>query len=211
MILLEAQGLKKRYKERELLRGISLTLSPGEKLAITGRSGSGKTTLLHLLSTLDSFDEGILKIEGEVVSEKRALLLRKETFGFLFQFHYLIPELTVRENILLPIQIARKPLPIQRMEELLDRFQLVRCQHQKAALLSGGERQRAALIRASIHQPKLLFADEPTGNLDPENAKIVIDYLLQEIPTLILVTHEKEVAKQCKNCFELKEGMLIPC
>lgn len=209
-MILRAKEITKSYENRPILKKIDLTIEKNEKIAITGMSGSGKTTLLNILGTLEPYDSGNLDILGIDPKKQKALLpsLRNEQIGFIFQFHHLIPEMSVIENILLPQQIQRKKNDPSFALDLLNRLQLLHLKEAKVENLSGGEKQRIALIRAYINHPQLILADEPTGNLDPLTSKIIIDYLLTMEHALILVTHEKEMAKRCSRRFELIDGFL---
>src|SRR6478672_8923271 len=190
--LLTASNLHKTYRKDavkvRVLRGLDLEVYPGEFLSIVGVSGSGKSTLLHLLGTIDRPDEGIIRLEGERIDDlpsERRDLLRNQTFGFIFQFYHLLPELTTLENVLMPSMIAlsvlgwlraRRTLR-QQATELLDRVGLSHRLHHKPRELSGGEMQRAAIARALINRPRVLLADEPTGNLDSDQGGQIVRLL----------------------------------
>ncbi len=198
----------------KVLKNVNLTIENGDFVAITGRSGSGKTTLLYLLSTLDNPSQGRIEIDGQnplKMSEDELHSFRNQNIGYVFQFHYLLPELTVLENVLLP---ARKMNLLKNREayaiELLKKFGLEERMHYFPNQISGGEQQRAAIARALVMKPKYIFADEPTGNLDSANAKVVIE-LLREVnretgATVIMVTHEAEFAEQAKRQVVMVDG-----
>jgi lipoprotein-releasing system ATP-binding protein len=202
---------------REVLVGLDMVVSSGEKLAIMGPSGSGKTTLLNLLGTLDTPDKGKITLENDELaklSESAILQLRNRKIGFVFQFHHLLPQCTLWENVLLPT------LPIKgdkkefhnRAEELLKYMELWEYRNSKPAELSGGECQRTAVARALINKPSLILADEPTGSLDEKNANHLMDLLVsinKEMGiTLIIATHSMDVAKRMDKIFRIKNGKL---
>jgi lipoprotein-releasing system ATP-binding protein len=202
---------------REVLVGLDMVVSSGEKLAIMGPSGSGKTTLLNLLGTLDTPDKGKITLENDELaklSESAILQLRNRKIGFVFQFHHLLPQCTLWENVLLPT------LPIKgdkkefhnRAEELLKYMELWEYRNSKPAELSGGECQRTAVARALINKPSLILADEPTGSLDEKNANQLMDLLVsinKEMGiTLIIATHSMDVAKRMDKIFRIKNGKL---
>ena len=180
-----------------------------------GKSGSGKSTLLNILSTLDSSDRGSLKINGDNIrnfSDNDISSLRNYYIGFVFQFHHLLPDFTVFENILMPKWINKKKFRLEWALELLDVLELKKNRDQYPSELSGGERQRVAVLRALINKPKILFADEPTGNLDEKNALILVD-LFRKINrdfgvTIVLTTHNSDVASIGNVKYELKSALL---
>lgn len=203
----------------EILKDVSLELSAGESLAIVGPSGSGKSTLLQIIGTLDEPTEGHVTIEGQdpfELSEPDLAKFRSEKIGFVFQDHHLLPQLTALENVLVPtLANAARPEMSTRAKHLLDQVGLASRMEHRPAELSGGERQRVAIARALIHQPLLLLADEPTGNLDPKTADSVAELLLQlqadtSSPTLlIVVTHSYELARQLQQVRTIEAGELI--
>ncbi|MCI4453542.1 MAG: ABC transporter ATP-binding protein [Thermodesulfobacterium sp.] len=224
MILLSLKDVQKSYKVGEevvcVLRQVNLEVYQGEKVAILGPSGSGKTTLLNLISALDRPDAGKVFYLGKDVhalTEDEQAEYRLHEVGFIFQFYHLLPELTVLENVLLPGIIAKKDLAAlkERAFELLAHLSLEGKAHYKVYPLSGGERQKVAIARALLLKPKLVLADEPTGNLDPHSAETVINLLFflceREGSTLILVTHNHELAKRCEKRYLLREGHLVEC
>jgi lipoprotein-releasing system ATP-binding protein len=223
--LLAAVDLCKTYRKHAIevpvLRGLNLSVQPGEFLSVVGYSGSGKSTLLHLLGTLDRPDEGQILLAGRRIdnlpAEQRDLL-RNATFGFIFQFYHLLPELTTLENVLMPPMIAlsvlgwlraRRSLK-QQATELLDRVGLGHRLHHKPRELSGGEMQRAAIARALINRPRILLADEPTGNLDVDKGAEII-HLLRDLNrqdglTIIMVTHNLEIVSSTDRIVRLVKG-----
>lgn len=202
---------------QEILRGISFEIKAGEFVALKGRSGSGKSTLLYVLSTLDNPTHGELFIEGKNtkdLSDKGLHQFRNERVGFVFQFHYLLPELSALENVLMP---ARKQgLEEEKREraiELLNLFDLKDKHHHRPRELSGGQNQRVAIARALIMSPAFLFADEPTGNLDSGNSERVFK-ILTEInrklgTTIVMVTHDDELSRNAHRIIELRDGRLV--
>src|SRR3712207_4826259 len=220
--ILELRHLEKYYEETEnklhIIRDLSFNIEEGEFVTILGRSGSGKSTLLNLIGLLDKADEGEIILGGKVLSTTTEIeknQLRNEFLGFVFQFHYLLPEFTALENVMLPAMLAKKMKKEEievRAKELLNSVGLgERLQH-KPNQLSGGEKQRVAIARALINQPKLLLADEPTGNLDEETSETIFS-IFKEInekygQTIIVVTHSRELAKISSRQIYLKKGML---
>jgi lipoprotein-releasing system ATP-binding protein len=225
--VLSAVALQKTYRKyaikAEVLRGLDLEVQQGEFLSIVGASGSGKSTLLHLLGVLDRPDKGEILFDGKRIDNlpsQRRDQLRNQTFGFIFQFYHLLPELTALENVLMPQMIARSVFGwmVHRREiknravELLDRVGLGRRLHHRPRELSGGEMQRAAVARALINRPRVLLADEPTGNLDEETARQVLPVLLslarKRGATLVIVTHDTGLALSADRMLELRDGRL---
>jgi lipoprotein-releasing system ATP-binding protein len=225
--VLTATNLHKTYHkyavEVPVLRGLDLDVDPGEFLSIVGVSGSGKSTLLHLLGTLDRPDEGRICLDGERIdnlpSERRDLL-RNQTFGFIFQFYHLLPELNALENVLLPQMIGhsvfdwlkkRRPLR-RRATELLERVGLGQRLRHKPRELSGGEMQRAAIARALVNQPRILLADEPTGNLDAATGREIVrllrDLNRDEGLTIIMVTHNLDIVAETDRVVRLVTGQI---
>ena len=224
---LSAHGLNKSYwkgkNEVPVLRGVDLEVERGELLAVVGASGSGKSTLLHLLGLLDAPDDGKVALEGVRIDdrpERSRDLLRNRTFGFIFQFYHLLPELTALENVLMPQLIGHglwsywreRGRLKQEGEDLLRRVGLGHRLGHLPSELSGGEMQRAAIARALAGQPSVLLADEPTGNLDAASGQGVID-LLRDLNrehglTMILVTHDQNIAQQADRVVRLVEGRI---
>jgi lipoprotein-releasing system ATP-binding protein len=202
-----------------VLRGVSLTLSGGQNLAVLGPSGSGKSTLLHIIGTLDQPTAGSIRLGGQdpfALPEPRLASFRNEKIGFVFQDHHLLPQCSVLENVLLPMVAAGRVRQesIDRARTLLDRVGLADRLEHRPAELSGGERQRVAVARALIHRPVLLLADEPTGNLDRTTAasvgQLLLDLQRQEQTMMIIVTHSLELAARLDRRLELDEGRLRP-
>lgn len=214
-MILSATNLKKTFKTPhpiEILSGISLTLRAGESIAITGRSGEGKTTLLHILGTLEPFDSGELIIDGKSFSTP-VPAFRNSRIGFIFQAFNLLEDFTALENVLMPARIARKSFDRKKGLELLSLVNLRERADFPAKLLSGGERQRIAIARALCNDPDLLFADEPSGNLDRASADAVSTLLFDLVrsakKTLVLVTHDMDLAARCDRTFHLSQGKLV--
>ncbi|MEM1181064.1 MAG: ABC transporter ATP-binding protein [Acidobacteriota bacterium] len=202
-----------------VLRGATLRLAPGEMVAVVGPSGSGKSTLLHLLGALDLPDRGSVKLAGEDLastSRRDLARLRNEKLGFVFQFHRLLPDFNAIENVMMPGRIAGRPLSdvADQSRQLLTEVGLDHRLDHFPSQLSGGERQRVALCRALVMAPRVLLADEPTGNLDPSSAETVFNLLLElqnrHRTTTVLVTHNPELAKRCGRIVTLDEGVLSP-
>jgi len=215
--LLRAENVKKVIRNYEVLKGISLSVRRGEFLSIVGASGSGKSTLLYILGLLDAPTEGKVFLEGKRVdftNERELSSIRNEKLGFIFQFHYLIPELTALENVLVPMLKRGKPVKEakEKAEHLLLELGLGEKLNRKPYELSGGEQQRVAIARALANDPVLLLADEPTGNLDSVNTKKVMDIFLkinERGATIIMVTHEKELAEMTHRTLEMRDGKVV--
>lgn len=199
------------------LRGIDLTIQPGEFVAIMGPSGSGKSTLMHLLGCLDLPSDGIVQLDGHDVTkldEDRLAQIRGKKIGFVFQTFNLIPTLTALENVELPLffqGVSRVERRV-RAAELLGKVGLDGRMHHKPSQLSGGERQRVAIARALANNPEIILADEPTGNLDSESGKAILDLLAQlhrEGKTIILVTHNPEAAAYTQRILRIRDGRLV--
>ena len=218
-VILSSKNLVKTYRNGKdrliVLDGISINIVSGSINTIVGESGSGKSTLLNVLSSLDSFDQGDLVINGKDIkslSEEGLSTFRNRTIGFIFQFHHLLPDFTVNENILMPIWIKSGYKKNQESLNLLDDFGLIKIKDKYPNEISGGERQRVAIIRAIINNPKIIFADEPSGNLDEKNSIKLID-LFKTInrdygTTILLTTHNPQIASIGNKVFELKSGAL---
>ena len=218
-VILSSKNLVKTYRNGKdrliVLDGISINIASGSINTIVGESGSGKSTLLNVLSSLDSFDQGDLVIDGKDIkslSEESLSKFRNRTIGFIFQFHHLLPDFTVNENILMPIWIKSGYKKNQESLNLLDDFGLIKLKDKYPNEISGGERQRVAIIRAIINNPKIIFADEPSGNLDEKNSIKLID-LFKTInrdygTTILLTTHNPQIASIGSRVFELKSGEL---
>jgi len=215
--VLECNAVSKQYDSRFVLRDVSLQLAPGERLALTGPSGSGKSTLLNCLGGIDRPDSGDILVAGEnlaLLSSDALASLRRERLGNIFQFFHLLPTLTVRENVEFPLLLLGIPAPerAHRSDVLLRRVEIAHRAEALPSTLSGGEMQRCAIARALVHQPALILADEPTGNLDSRNGAIILE-LLQALTdetttALILVTHSEEAARICHRGVSLRDGVL---
>lgn len=217
--LLAAKDLAKTYhigrRTVEVLRGISFEVNAGDFIALRGASGSGKSTLLHLLGGLDVPDSGSIAFEGERMSlwgPAKLAAFRNLRVGFVFQAYHLLPELDALENVCLPARVARRPAAevIARARALLTRVGLSERLDHRPAELSGGEQQRVAIARALINQPRLVLADEPTGNLDSQTGGGIMDLLCsiqrEEGMTLVMVTHDPRVAARAPKVLELVDG-----
>lgn len=219
-ILIEVKDLKKSYPvtndtRLEVLKGINLNILKEEIVAIVGKSGAGKSTLLHILGTLDKPESGKVLFESEDVflkKEKQIAEFRSRKIGFIFQFHHLLPEFTAIENVMIPSMISGT-LDKTRAAEVLTEVGLKSRLEHKPSELSGGEAQRVAIARALINSPKLVLADEPTGNLDSENADAVIDLIFdlrkKYKQTFVIVTHNEEFANKCDRIIKLHDGKVV--
>ncbi len=215
--ILECHNVTRTYGHFKALGGVSLNLERGSQYAIQGASGSGKSTLLYLLGGLDRASSGKILYDGKELgrmSDRSLARYRNRVVGFVFQFHFLLPSMTCEDNILLPLRLGGlKPGDYtKRMSELADRLGVGHCLKKHPYQLSGGEQQRINLIRAVLLRPTLLLCDEPTGNLDSENSKLVTA-LLHELSgesesTLVVVTHDLSVAQSFQNQIFLKDGMI---
>jgi lipoprotein-releasing system ATP-binding protein len=219
---IEVRGVRKLFlhggRTLEVLRGVDLDISAGEMVSIVGASGVGKSTLLHVLGTLDAPSSGTIRIDGEDLTgmgAARLALFRNRTIGFVFQFHHLLPEFTALENVMMPALIQRLPLAIarQRATTILERVRLAERLSHRPSELSGGEQQRVALARALVLEPRLLLADEPTGNLDRQSGEEVHE-LLCELNrergiSMIVVTHNPELAKRMPRQLRMDDGILV--
>ncbi len=211
--LLQAEGLSKRVSsERWLFRHLEISVAPGEQLALCGASGVGKSSLLNLLAGLDQPDEGRVLFQGKdlaVISNSERLALRRSTFGFVFQAFHLMPHLNALQNVMVPCLLAGLDFSQskERAERLLDSLALTEVAQSFPSVLSGGEQQRVALARALVHQPAVVLADEPTGNLDPETANKALNLLCstcrEQGASLIMVTHSAEAAARLDRTFLL--------
>ncbi|ODV11605.1 MAG: ABC transporter [Rhodanobacter sp. SCN 68-63] len=199
-----------------ILRGVSLAVRAGESFAIVGASGSGKTTLLGLLAGLDLPTGGSIRVDGqklETMDEEARADLRRRLVGFVFQSFHLLPALTAEENVMLPLELEGARDARARAREALDAVGLDSRRRHYPAQLSGGEQQRVAIARAFVHGPRLLFADEPTGNLDQRTGHHITDLLFalnrDRQTTLVLVTHDAALAARCQRRIELEEGRVV--
>lgn len=221
-LVLECRGVTKTFgkdsRRTDVLRGIDLELKAGELACVIGQSGVGKSTLLHVLGTLEPLSGGQLLIHGQDISKLSASELaafRNRTLGFIFQFHYLLQEFTALENVLMPALVAGEPRekyePLAR--ELLEEVGLGHRIEHRPGELSGGEQQRVAVARALVMNPKIILADEPTGNLDSENAQMVKDLLVSlnesRGVTLVLVTHDLSIANEFPRKIIMRDGKIV--
>jgi lipoprotein-releasing system ATP-binding protein len=217
-MVLKANNIHKSYGSLEILKGVNLEVQAGEIVSIVGKSGAGKSTLLHILGTLDASDKGDLHIRDTritTLSARKLAAFRNRHIGFVFQFHHLLPEFTALENVCIPGYIGQKPDEEvkKRAAELLDYLGLSDRVTHKPTELSGGEQQRVAVARSLINQPDIIFADEPTGNLD-SMASQDLHRLIRQLrddygQAFVIVTHNKELADLSDRCMEMKDGLLI--
>ncbi|HEV7122428.1 MAG TPA: ATP-binding cassette domain-containing protein [Rhodanobacter sp.] len=218
--LLEAGNVSKSVRGPEgrldILSGIDLRIMAGESFAIVGASGSGKTTLLGLLAGLDTPDTGRITLDGHALQqldEEARADLRRRLVGFVFQSFHLLPALTAEENVMLPLELEGRSDARRRAREALDAVGLSPRRRHYPAQLSGGEQQRVAIARAFVHEPRVLFADEPTGNLDQRTGHHICDLLFglnrDHHTTLVLVTHDSTLAARCQRGIELDEGRVM--
>ena len=219
-VLLTASQLNKTVQVGEqtlsIIKDVNIHINAGEFVVIMGKSGSGKSTLLGLLAALDYPDSGTIELAGQTLSsldEDALAVIRQHDMGFVFQSFHLLPTLTVAENIAFPLDIARRPNPA-RVDELIDAVDLGHRRHSLPSQLSGGEQQRTAVARALVSHPKIVFADEPTGNLDEQNADQVMQLLLdlrQKVGSaLVVVTHDPALAEMADRVITMHDGRIVP-
>ena len=215
--MITATGIRKRFGDLDVLKGVDLHVAPGEVVSIVGASGAGKTTLLQILGTLEKADSGSLVINGEEVtklSSKALSTFRNKHIGFVFQFHHLLPEFTALENAMMPGLIAGKSKAecTKRAEELLARLNVLARKEHKPSQLSGGEQQRIAVARALFNNPSVVLADEPSGNLDSAHAKelhqLFFDLRKELGQTFVIVTHNEELAGMADRRLVIKDGVI---
>jgi lipoprotein-releasing system ATP-binding protein len=221
MSLLTVNDLSKSYREStgnlEVLKGVNLQVEAGEMIAITGESGSGKSTLLHLLGMLDKADDGEILYFDKLkkATDKDINEFRNKNIGFVFQFHYLLEDFTAEENIAMPMFLASRNFgkSIKEARILLKSFDLFDRREHYPNQLSGGEQQRVAVARALINKPQIVFADEPTGNLDARHSDELVELLVglnkANEQTFVLVTHNKEIAAKMQRRYHLQDGVII--
>lgn len=219
--VMELKGITKVYGEKiktQVLFGVDLKFYEGSFNAIIGQSGSGKSTLMNILGTLDNPTDGEIFINGQNTKNMKAnqiSYLRNQNIGFIFQFHYLLPEFTALENVLMPYKISKQkitPEILDRANELLDFVGLKKVKNNLAKNMSGGQQQRVAIARSLINNPKIILADEPTGNLDSDSTEQVYT-LLREInakykTTFIIITHDRKIAEKADRIIEIKDGRI---
>lgn len=227
-VILEARGIRKSYHKNKIelpvLRGVDVAFGRGEMSALVGRSGSGKSTLMHLLATLDQPDSGEVWFDGKRVDHlpRRARdMYRNQEIGIIFQFYHLLPELSAVENVLAPAMISRSVIGYfrerkwlqRRAEAMLDRVGLLERKSHKPCEMSGGEMQRVAIARSLMSHPKLLLADEPTGNLDTETGESILQLLRQlntdDKLTIVMITHDEAIADLADRCYRMQDGLLV--
>lgn len=217
-MILEAKNITKSYGPLRVLNGVSLAVQKGEVISIVGASGAGKSTLLHILGTLDRPDSGGVNIDGEDIFTKKDKVLakfRNARLGFIFQFHHLLPEFTALENVCIPAYIGgkKKAESEKRAKELLSLLKLEQRIGHKPSELSGGEQQRVAVARALMNSPAIVMADEPSGNLDSDNARdlhrLFFDLRDQLGQTFIIVTHNQDLAKMADRTIVMKDGKVV--
>ena len=219
--IIEAKSLVKTYRrgreEIQALRNVDFHVNEGEFVSIIGPSGSGKTALLNVLGCLDSPTSGSLRLNGTEtwgLKERNLVKLRRENIGFVFQQFYLMPTLTARENIELPLLFSKKNRNKSRIDEVLEMVGLSERGDHLPSQLSGGEMQRVAIGRALINDPRIILADEPTGNLDSATSQMIFD-LFRELNrkglTLVIVTHNLDLARQAEKMYTLRDGQIVGC
>ena len=222
-IILQCKGLTKRYQQGELdvdvLKGVDLTINAGTRVAIMGASGSGKSTLLHLLGGLEKPSSGEVILDNISINRIKAsklAKLRNQSLGFIYQFHHLLNEFTLLENVAMPLLIGNKSIKVaqQQATTLLERVGLGHRVKHKPSELSGGERQRSAIARALINTPKCVLADEPTGNLDSKTAENIYQLMYelnQELQvSFLIVTHDKALAYRMDTVLQMEDGLIVP-
>lgn len=216
--MLTATNIHKYYDQLWVLRGVDLTINKGEIASIVGPSGSGKSTLLHILGTLDHPSQGEVKVNNQRINfldDKQVAAFRNRHIGFVFQFHHLLPEFTAVENVCIPGWMAgkKKKEVAERAVQLLEMLGLGGRLENKPHALSGGEQQRVAVARALINNPDIVFADEPTGNLDSANARelhqLFFDLRKQFNQTFLIVTHNEELAQMSDRILHMKDGKIV--
>ena len=219
-LILEVKNITKEVNSPEglltIVKDINLTVEQGKPISLVGPSGSGKTTLLAIMAGLDLPTFGTVNLFGSEITnldEDRRAQIRGQNVGFVFQSFHLMPRLTALDNVMLPLEISGDPFSMEKAQEALEQVGLSKRAKHFATQLSGGEKQRVAIARSIVNKPKILFADEPTGNLDKKSSDSISDLLfsLNEIiqTTLVLVTHDLFLAERCKEVYELSEGQIL--
>lgn len=218
MELIRTENVVKNYQNTQVLKSVDLAVKEGEFIGIMGKSGSGKTTLLKIMGMIEPVTDGKVFYEKgnvERISEKEAARIRREELGFIFQEFFLMDSLTVLENVMLPLLIGKMAgvSAKERAKKLIRKFGIDGLEEKMPDELSGGERQRTAICRALINNPRIVFADEPTGNLDSKSGKVVIDALetinKELLKTVIMVTHDPQMASHCDRVILLKDGKIL--
>ena len=216
--MIEGKGIVKNYGNLRVLKGVDIHIKKGEVVAITGKSGAGKSTLLHILGTLDQSDEGTILFDDHDISKynnKELAKFRNSEIGFIFQFHYLLPEFTALENVCIPGFIAKRSENevIEEAKKLLDYLGLTDRMQHKPGALSGGEQQRVSVARALINKPSVIFADEPSGNLDIQSSQelhsLIFKLRNDFNQTFVLVTHNTDLANMSDRCLEMRDGQIL--
>lgn len=222
-LIIDAKNITKSYgsgaSRFDALKDVSFQVTRGESVAIVGKSGSGKSTLMHLIALLDKPDTGTIEVDGADalrMKQRELNTFRNKTFGFVFQQFFLTPNTSVLDNVILPLKIAgvKRSERKRRGIEMLTQFELESKVNNKATALSGGQKQRVVIARALINEPSVIFADEPTGNLDSATGAVVEDILFtlnkEQGITLVIVTHDEELAAKCDRQVFLKDGEIVP-
>ena len=220
MEILKCEGVRKVYGSREnlvtALDGIDLSVEKGEFVAIVGASGSGKSTLLHILGSVDKPTAGKVLVDGEDISKlnpTQSAIFRRRKVGLVYQFYNLIPTLTVRKNILMPLLLDKRKVNEEYFEQVVNQLGIADKLEAMPSQLSGGQQQRVAIARALIYRPAILLADEPTGNLDQENSKEIIEMLkisnrnLEQ--TIVLITHDEKIALEADRIIKIEDGRIV--
>ena len=219
--MIVAKNIHKFYENKHILKGIDIKIEEGEIVSLIGSSGAGKTTLLQILSTIEKYEAGydsMLSLNGinlDSLNKNEIAKLRNENLGFVFQFHELLPEFTVVENICIPAflkGISKKDAQTE-ADKLIDYFGISNIANNKPSEISGGEKQRVAVARALINSPKIIFADEPSGNLDSQNSQNLYEYFLKLRKdfnyTFLIATHDQKLAKKSDRIIEINDGQII--
>ncbi|MEI6264097.1 MAG: ABC transporter ATP-binding protein [Sphingobacteriia bacterium] len=217
--MLKAEKITRKFGDLAVLKGVDLTIKTGEMVSIVGSSGAGKSTLLHILGSLDQPDSGTIELDNQSIlslSAKKLAAFRNKNIGFIFQFHHLLPEFDALENVSIPGWIAgnQKTMVKERAIHLLTSLGLKDRIYHKPQQMSGGEQQRVAVARALINQPKIVFADEPTGNLDSKNARelhqVFVELNQNTGTSFLIVTHNLELAALSGRTLHMKDGLMVP-
>jgi putative ABC transport system ATP-binding protein len=215
--VIQLDNVEKYYGTRSVFRGINLVVGSGEFVAVMGSSGSGKSTLLNLIGGMDVPDKGMITVDREVISsysEEQLTTYRRQKVGFVFQFFNLLPNITVYENIEMPLLLNRKEGYEEKISEYMRLVGLEGRENDYPSVLSGGEQQRVAIVRALIHEPSIILADEPTGNLDSRTGASIVELIREaagrDRKTVVLVTHNEAVAHYAGRIIRIQDGTLLP-